>query len=588
MKRRNRIGFFKNKYSIFKLFAVLVVATVASICAPVDSKAAPPSLYLAPGAGTYAINTNFSVAIKANTDGKPINAADGSLSFDNSFLEVVSISKSSSIFSLWTTEPTFSNSAGTVSFSGGLPPPAYKGTAGNICTITFKAKKVGTASVRFKGGALLAADGKGTNILVGLGSGTYTISPKIDTPKQDIPQREKPKAEQEYNKPKISSATHPDSNTWYNKSQLIVKWQLPKNVKGVSISLSKDSISDPGPVSDGLFGEKEFNIEESGVYYVNVKFKDAVRWGTTAHFRVMIDLNPPLPFEVEVKYMGVGEWPELNFEAKDEESGLEFYDIFIGSLEEQAHKLEADKKSFIVSDVNAGEHTAIIKAVDKAGNERAVTVNFTIDAIPTPEILNYPKEVRPGDNFYLNGTAIANAEITIYTKKGSTLFATSSVQSDANGNWFYINDSKLADGRYLVWVEARNDKGIKSAPSSEISFMVSQPVFATVGNTVVNYFTVFVSLLFMILLIILIIILIIWLIRKRLKKETIEIEDVLKKNMELMKKEIDNEFLSLSKFEGKIAYKKEKAKTKASLKNKIDLVNKKILKEVKDVEDILK
>jgi hypothetical protein len=78
------------------------------------------------------------------------------------------------------------------------------------------------------------------------------------------------------------------------------------------------------------------------------------------------------------------------------------------------------------------------------------------------------------------------------------------------------------------------------------------------------------------------------LIRKRLKKETVDIEEVLHRNALEMKKAIDQEFTTLKKYEGKTGYKVQKTKTKERLKKKVDENEKKTLKEIRDVEDILK
>ena len=89
-------------------------------------------------------------------------------------LSVVSVSKGS-IFNLWTSEPSFSNSAGTVSFGGGSP-AGYTGSAGTVMTIRFKALSAGKTNVRFKSGSVLAADGLGTNVLSSMGSAAFTIA----------------------------------------------------------------------------------------------------------------------------------------------------------------------------------------------------------------------------------------------------------------------------------------------------------------------------------------------------------------------------------------------------------------------------
>ncbi|MCK5320420.1 hypothetical protein KAJ61_03460, partial [Candidatus Parcubacteria bacterium] len=227
--RRNKS---RIKFSIILLFLVFNFSQIK------EAKAASASLYLAPAVGTYVIGSTFSISVKVNSGGgEGINAAEGVINYDTNLLDATAVSNGGSIFPFWTVQPAISG--GTIRFGGGLPPPAYVGTAGHIIKITFKAKKSGKAAVRFASGAVLANDGKGTNILASMGSASYIISPKVDAPKQDIgakPAKQEPQAvEKEYNKPIIKSETHPDSEKWSNNNNVKFSWELPSGIIGVSI-----------------------------------------------------------------------------------------------------------------------------------------------------------------------------------------------------------------------------------------------------------------------------------------------------------------------------------------------------------------
>ncbi|MCK5510172.1 hypothetical protein KAI65_01325 [Candidatus Parcubacteria bacterium] len=580
--RRNKS---KIKFLIVLLFLVFNFSQIK------EAKAASASLYLAPAAGTYVIGSTFSISVKVNSGGgEGINAAEGVINYDTNLLDATAVSNSGSIFPFWTVQPAISG--GAIRFGGGLPPPAYIGTAGHIIKITFKAKKAGKAAVRFVSGAVLANDGKGTNILASMGSASYVISPKVDAPKQDTGDKqikqESKIPEEEYNKPIIKSSTHPKEEIWYNNNNVKFSWELPSGVTGVSIGFDQEPTSDPGPKSDGDFNSKEYEDTEDGIWYLHLKFKDSRKWGTIAHYKVMIDTEAPLPFEITIPEVEIGEWPVMQFNTKDEKSGLKKYEILIGTLDGDAYELEAGKTEFQLRDLNVGKHTAIVKAIDNAGNERVASVNFSINALESPKIKNYPREIKPNDNFYVNGTAPADSEILLFIQKSNGDVYEDAVRSDVNGDWFYLSLEKFDKGRYIFWAVAKNKNGIESIPSKKISFLATPPVFAVIGSFVINYFTVLVSLLFMIFLIIALILFIFIAIKRKLRKETIEIEQVLHDNLETYAKDIDNEFLRLSKYERKVGYKQEKLKTKTILKKKIELAEKKILKEIKDVEDIVK
>ena len=92
----------------------------------------------------------------------------------------------------------------------------------------------------------------------------------------------------------------------------------------------------------------------------------------------------------------------------------------------------------------------------------------------------------------------------------------------------------------------------------------------------------------MIVLIIVIIFFLIFFVKKKLKKETIEIEEVLKRNLGSFRKELNEEFTAIIKKETRAAGKKSKTLIKDNLDKKLDIAEKNILKEVQDVEDMLK
>ncbi len=137
---------------------------------------AAADLFIAPISGNYKVGELFSVLVNVNTGGQVINAAAGQINFDNARLEVSNVGYSRSIFTLWTDEPSYSNSAGSIKFAGGLPNPGFIGSAGNIMRITFKAKATGQAPVVFLSGSVLANDGQGTNIIDGLKGALYSIA----------------------------------------------------------------------------------------------------------------------------------------------------------------------------------------------------------------------------------------------------------------------------------------------------------------------------------------------------------------------------------------------------------------------------
>lgn len=149
----------------------------------VSSSAQAASLHFSPSSGDVTVGNIINVSVVVNTQGVPINNAEATINFPTSLLEVVSITKTGSIFSLWVEEPSFSNISGNISFNGGVPSPGYNGATGRLLNIAFRVKSAGTASLLFASGSVRANDGLGTDVLSALGGASFSVSPAQPAPK---------------------------------------------------------------------------------------------------------------------------------------------------------------------------------------------------------------------------------------------------------------------------------------------------------------------------------------------------------------------------------------------------------------------
>ncbi len=138
---------------------------------------AASNLSLTPASGSYIIGANFSVDVTVNTNGGSINAIEAGLTFDKDKISISSIDTSESILKIWVEYPSYSNSTGTIHFTGGIPSPGFSGTA-TVFTINFKANATGIAAASFNSGAkILLNDGNGTESAGESFGGSYEIKP---------------------------------------------------------------------------------------------------------------------------------------------------------------------------------------------------------------------------------------------------------------------------------------------------------------------------------------------------------------------------------------------------------------------------
>jgi len=597
MKNKNRENLKKNYIFYFPLFIFcLFLLSSFSLLNP-DIARAATSLYLVPATGTYTVGNTFLIELRVNSGGEPINAADGTLVFDVDDFSVQSITKEGSIFVLWVQEPTFSNSLGTISFAGGKPSPGYTGSAGIIFHILVKAKTAGTANITFAAGSVLADDGKGTNVLGSMKGANYafvareiTVPPAAPeeygptTPSGQTPAGQTPFA------PVVSSPTHPDENKWYSNDNPEFSWKLPSDVSGVSLMLNEKSTSNPGSISDGLMESKKYENVEDGSWYLHVKFRNQYGWGTITHRKVLIDTEPPEPFEVTADNGGdpLNPSPVLTFKTTDGLSGMDYYEVKVTGEGEEAPVIveKIDVAPYKIPVQTPGKYNVEVRAFDKAGNYALASVQIEISPIQAPVITKYPKRLNIGQALDLEGESLPDLTNIIFIQEKNQKTATSVGETSANenGKWTFSSTKTLEKGEYFIWAVSRNEKGARSLPSERVQVSVGLPPFLQFGKIVIDYLTIMVTFIVLIGAAIVVIFygwyrIVMW--RKRVRLETKELAQAISAAFKALREEVEEQIEYLDEKPGLT---KSEREVRDKLKQALEIAEGFVSKELKDVE----
>ena len=161
-----------------------IAAASVLLLFPVPAAAA--GLYLSPAQLTPAIGEPLQIAVFADSAGASINAAEAEITFDPNTLQIQSVSTEASALSVWSTTPTFSNTDGTLLFSGWTN-IAFTGVRTHLLTIVFIPLKIASGSIDIRSGTLLANDGQETNVITRMTSAAYTTVPAHIVPDQPVP-----------------------------------------------------------------------------------------------------------------------------------------------------------------------------------------------------------------------------------------------------------------------------------------------------------------------------------------------------------------------------------------------------------------
>lgn len=577
----------KIKFIISFAFAVIVFTAL-----PTAASAA--ILYFSPSSGEYSVGKTFSVSVYVSSADQAMNAASGVISFPQDKLEVTSLSKSGSIFTLWVQEPSFSNSAGAVNFEGIVLNPGFTGSNGKAITITFRTKAAGSAPLAFSSGSILANDGAGTNILGDMGSVNYQLSAGPGTPAEPITETKPTVTTGVPMAPQVLSSTHPDSNKWYNNKNPQFSWTLPSGVNGASFYFSQSPTSNPGPVSDGLFASKSYENVKDGVWYFHIKFRNSIGWGPITHFKIQIDTTPPAPFEI--KFIDGNETenprPTVVFDTTDSLSGVNYYKIKIGEgdfFSIAPEIVKTDPHTLPLQ--NPGKRNILIQAYDNAENYTVATEEFIIKSIETPTITEYPKELASGEILVVKGATYPNAKVVIWLQREKDDPKNFTITSNQYGKFTFTADEKLGDGIYQLWAGVIDARGAKSLPSEKITIAVARPAIFRVGSWAVSLLAVVVPLVVLIFALLFIL----WygwhkfsLLRKRIRKEVREAESTLHRAFDTLKEDIREQIKLLEKTRGRRQLTEEEDKIVKQLKKDLDTAEKFVKKEIEDIEKEVK
>lgn len=400
----------RSYYKILKYVVLLFLLFVGAFLHTYTAFAA--DVVLSPSTGSYTTGQTFTVTIQANPNGDSVNAVESTLSYDPSLLSVVSVSKTGSVFSLWTTEPTFSNSAGTIEFGGGSPSPFTASSP--LVVVTFRAVAPGTATVSFDSASALAADGLGTDVLESSPSGTYTIAEATTPVVEETPTPQPEPEEEESNAaiafgdppraPEVGSQAFLDPELWYRETDGLFTWEIPFDVTAVAAELATSSKHVPKEIFDPPIEEFVVSGENliEGIQYLSVQFENQVGWGAVTNRVIKIDTKPPEPFKIEVQTANSKTgFPLLVFEAEDKTSGIERYVMIVADREPVEITPDEAKLGYLLKDLEDGTYTVKVTAYDMAGNETVSTAPVLITAGWVKEV-----EVEEGSSFWAFFTGI--------------------------------------------------------------------------------------------------------------------------------------------------------------------------------------
>lgn len=587
IKKTLAISMNKSNLTIRPLLLSVLSAVVFLISSSIASAA---TLSLSPGTGVYQANTTFTVNVLVNTQGQSINAADGTLSFNPRELSVVSANRASSIFNLWVAEPSFSNSAGTISFSGGSP-SGYTGSGGRVMTITFRAVGSGPARVNFSSGSVLANDGRGSNVLSNMNGGTFTIQAASVAPEPEIIEYVAPANTPVA--PVISSVSHENANGWYNDNTAKLSWTLPADVTAVRTLLDGNPTSVPSNVYETPISNITIDDLDEGVSYFHIQFRNDEGWGKVSHYRLGVDTEKPESFVISHSEGANLANPEqvLLLDAVDESSGIAYYLVKIDSEEPYRYEDESGSSTIKLPALEPGYHSVIIEAFDYAGNSIVSTYSFTILAFDRPTFTEYPTEINEEVIPVIKGITRPNSIVTIFLNKSGSEPTLYEVTSDNSGEFVFIPEGTFRQGVYELSATAVDEFGAQSERSEVVRIAVQQPGYIQIGSFLVSVLSIVIPLIALLGLCVFgvwYMILSAKRLRGAVRVESVEALDILRREFDALKKVLHTQAASMESSRKTKKLTKAESEMVSDMSKALEISQSKVEKEIEDVRRLVR
>jgi hypothetical protein len=429
----------KNKFSAFLLLVLLVL--------PASTNANTANIILTPNITSLTTGQNLTVSISASSSTSSIDVIQFSgISYNAAVLELQSFSKAGNCAFVF--PPT------NYLYSCGLSPAVGSGSV-NIATVTFKTKQSGSTAISLNN---LKAISSGVDVNVTGGLVNISVSaPYIPPQKPGLVF--------------VSSSTHPDENGWYANGNLSLSWTKAPGVSDFSFVLDNKESTIPPDNSLGSGNTKSYSDLDEGTYYFHIKAKNDQGWGGVRHFRVNIDKTKPYDLSLTFEVGGTSIEPKTyaKFEAKDNLSGIERYEISIGGRDFIEAKspyempLIEDKKS----------QSVIIRAFDRAGNsiEKEGSFDQKSAVVPKPEIDEISSSIKiiTKDNllkreYYIKGRASLGTLVSVYLNDKFL----GEVEVGDKGEWIFFFQKPESDNNFTYAISSFGD--LKSEKSEIIFF----------------------------------------------------------------------------------------------------------------------
>lgn len=202
------------------------------------------------------------------------------------------------------------------------------------------------------------------------------------------------------------------------------------------------------------------------MWHLHVRFRNDVGWGPTTHYRLAVDTQPPLGFEIVAAHGEATDnpTPTLQFKTSDALSGLKEYQVRIGDGDLIKITAVDFGGIFKLPLQSPGKRRVAVKAVDQADNGIENSIILETIPIASPSITFVTKELFSDEErgLTVKGASLPNINILLRVYRKEAIIGDSVAHTDEKGNWEFTFDQPFRNGSYKITAQSQDARGALS------------------------------------------------------------------------------------------------------------------------------
>ena len=234
----------------------------------------------------------------------------------------------------------------------------------------------------------------------------------------------------------------------------------------------------------------------------------------------------------------------------------------------------------------------MVEAFDEAGNSIVGSFSFDIASFEKPIFTDYPSRLSTDVVPVITGSTRPRSDVHLFVTRINTGDQKTEyvIKSDDSGKFIFIPDGPFAEGVIELSAYSVDEYGAQSDSSESIRIVVAPPGYIQFGSMLVSALSLFVPLVALLLLLVLSTLYLVRRIRSiggYVVRETKEAEETIVTSFAKIKDVLDTNAKTLASSRKSKQLTKAESELVESVRNELIEAEKKVKKEVSDVDDIV-